>query len=470
MRTLICLLLLPFSLPAQTPDDSPAARDAAIARLRSAPPRTVCSAPARMSRSFGTLCASREFPAPPILTPPRFVWTVKPGWWAVWSPFLAGDLVLAGSCNNDDNPGLSAFDTKTGKLRWRIGEPCSVGNRRGTMGTVAFHELPSGELLWIYPRENGEPTDFYVVDLKAGRIVRSLKPVKRGPTRSHGAVFSILTQSEKDQTSYLNGLSPELDQLLWRNDGFRSSCKDKLDRHCKPVFTASAISGNTLFLSATAKDQPEPPTRQLHAIDLSTGKTLWRHTSQPVTEQTHRGSTPLAYRSDDGIPMVVAGRVIIQVDGLPGQGLRALDPATGRILWTTAASPKPMGARIGAGDMLIVESAPLGGERELRAYRLADGSIAWRRPFPPGARLLASSGGAFYVSEHTGKEDIRFQGFDSLTGTLLWTTVLPGHNVPFDHSWNIHDLGSTGLQGPSWRIGADGAIYGITLEGAYKLQ
>jgi hypothetical protein len=29
---------------------------------------------------------------------------------------------------------------------------------------------------------------------------------------------------------------------------------------------------------------------------------------------------------------------------------------------------------------------------------------------------------------------------------------------------------STGLQGPSWRIGPDGAIYGIPLEGAYKLQ
>jgi hypothetical protein len=26
------------------------------------------------------------------------------------------------------------------------------------------------------------------------------------------------------------------------------------------------------------------------------------------------------------------------------------------------------------------------------------------------------------------------------------------------------------LQGPSWRIGPDGAIYGITLKGVYKLQ
>jgi hypothetical protein len=134
-----------------------------------------------MSHSLGTLCASGEFPAP------KFVWTFKPGWRAVWPPFLAGDLVLAGCCNNGDNAGLSAF-----------------------------HELPSGELLWIYPRTNG-------------------------------AVFTVLTQSEKEQTSYLNGLSRELDPLLWRNDGFRSSCKD----------------------------QPGPPTRQRHAIDLSTGKTLW---------------------------------------------------------------------------------------------------------------------------------------------------------------------------------------------------
>ncbi|MBI4890271.1 MAG: PQQ-binding-like beta-propeller repeat protein [Acidobacteria bacterium] len=455
-------LLAAAALMGQTPDDSPAARQAALGRLRAGGPGAVCSAPARMSRSYGTPCASREFAAPAILAAPRFAWTVKPGWWGVWSPFLAGDLVLAGSCNNDDQAGLSAFDMRSGQLRWRISEVCAAGNRRGSMGNVAFHELPSGELLWIYARDDGEPPDYYVVDLKAGRIVRSLKPVKRGPTRSHGAVLTVLTQSEKDQTSYLNGLTPELDRILWRNDGFRAACKDKLDRHCRPVFSPSAVSGNTLFLSATSKDQPDPPTRQLHAIDLATGRTLWRHTQQPAVEGG-------GYRSDDETPLVAAGRVIIRVDGLPGLGLRALDAATGRILWTTAASPARLSARVAAGEMLISEATSAGAS-ELHGYRLSDGSLAWRRPVSAQSRLLASSGGAFYVSERVSKEEFRFQGFDGLTGTLLWTTSLPAHNLPFDDQWSVEDTRPTGLQGPSWRIGPDGAIYGVTLQGVYKLQ
>jgi len=166
------------------PDDSPAARDAALSRLRAAPPREVCAETLAMSSTFGTSCASREFPALPILTAPRKAWEVKPGWWGAWSPFLVGDLMLTGSCNNDGNEGVSALDTKTGRFVWRIASICAAGNRRGSMGQVAFHELPSGEVLLIYPRENGEPTDHYVIDVKAGRIVRTLTPARRGPARS----------------------------------------------------------------------------------------------------------------------------------------------------------------------------------------------------------------------------------------------------------------------------------------------
>jgi outer membrane protein assembly factor BamB len=470
-------------LVAQAPPvvlDTPASRQAAIARLRSAAPREVCADGSRMSRPYGTTCASREFPAPPILSEPKMVWNVKPGWWGAWSPLVAGDRVLSGSCNNDDNNGLSAFDTKTGKLVWRISGPCDAGNRRGSTGSVALHELPSGEVLWIYARENNEPADYYVVDVKAGRIVRSLKPVKRGPTRENGGLFTVLTQSEKAQTSYINGLNSEMDQLIWRNDGFRSACKDELNPRCKPVFSAVAVSDGILFQTATTRNQPDPPTRQLHAIDVRTGKTLWIHTSQPVTEQNGSGT---AYRSDDGLPMVAGGKVIIKVEGLlgavpagnraNGAGLRAFDPRTGAVLWTTAPVETRQGRfinnRVAAGNILVTE-VQTNQAKELYGYRLTDGSLAWRRPAPVQARLLASSGGVFYLSERVGKEDFRLQGLDGESGVLLWSTIVPGHDLPFDQSWGIEDSRKTGLQGPSWRIGRDGAIYGVTLVGVYKLQ
>ncbi|MFN8582493.1 MAG: hypothetical protein U0163_16150 [Gemmatimonadaceae bacterium] len=100
---------------APVPDDSPASRAAAMARLRAAVPADVCADSSKMSRTYGTTCASREFQAPPLLAPPTMVWETKPGWWGVWSPFLVGDLMLTGSCNNDGGEGLSALDMKTGR-------------------------------------------------------------------------------------------------------------------------------------------------------------------------------------------------------------------------------------------------------------------------------------------------------------------------------------------------------------------
>src|SRR5690349_11862353 len=176
--------------PAAVADDSPSARDAALQRLRSAAPRASCADAATMGNVFGSSCNNREFPAPPILAAPNKTWETKPGWWGAWSPFLVGDLMLTGSCNNDGNAGLSALDVRTGKTVWRTGEMCAVGNRRGSTGNVAFHELASGKVLMIYPRDDGGPTDYYVIDVKAGRIAGSLKPAANVALRGLGGVFT----------------------------------------------------------------------------------------------------------------------------------------------------------------------------------------------------------------------------------------------------------------------------------------
>jgi hypothetical protein len=97
----------------------------------------------------------------------------------------------------------------------------------------------------------------------------------------------------------------------------------------------------------------------------------------------------------------------------------------------------------------------------------------WRRPAYLNTMLTASAGGMFLVAESTRTDTeqiIKLQGLDGQTGTLLWSTNLPGHNLPFTGEWGIDDMHSSLLQGPSWRIGPDGAIYGITLKGVYKLQ
>lgn len=465
--------------PSAVADDSPAARDAALQRLRTAAHRASCADTATMGSVFGSSCNNREFPAPPILAAPNKTWETKPGWWGAWSPFLVGELMLTGSCNNDGNAGLSALDVRTGKTVWRIGEMCAVGNRRGSTGNVAFHELSSGKVLMIYPRDDGGPTDYYVIDVKAGRLAGSLKPAANVTLRGLGGVFTGVNQSFNDGVSNLIGFSADLGQVLWRNREFRLAM-DKYDSHYQPTFSPTAMAGGVLFVTARSKDQPDPPTRQLHAIDTGTGRTLWRHTQQPKAEG--------AWRSDDGIPMVAGGKAVIRVQGLlgavsegrkpEGDALRAFHPRSGAVAWTTKPVPGTSIANyVAVGDTLVAE-VESGGGRELWGFRLSDGSLAWRRPASKNTQVLASSGGAFYASERVpipgreaGNFDYRLQGFDGQTGTQLWSTVLPGKYLLFDGGWGIvPDPRRDGVQGPAWRIGRDGAIYGVTLTGAYRMK
>lgn len=460
-------------------DDSPAARDAALSRLRTAAPLASCRDAGPLGSVFGSPCNNREFNAPPILAAPNKTWETKPGWWGAWSPFLAGDLMLTGSCNNDGNAGLSALDTRTGKTVWRIAEICATGNRRGSTGNVAFYELQSGKVLMIYPRDDGGPTDYYVIDVKAGRLAGSLKPAANVTLRGLGGVFTGVNQSFGDGVSNLIGFNADLSQVLWRNREFRLAMQ-KDDSHYQPTFSPTASAGGVLFVTARSRNQPEPPTRQLHAIDLGTGRTLWRHTQQPNAEAQ--------WRSDDGTPMVAGGKVLVRVQGLlgavsigrkpDGDALRALDPRNGAVVWTTKPVPGTSIANyLAVGNTLVAEVERDGG-RELWGFRLGDGALAWRRPANKDIQLLASSGGAFYASERVpipgreaGNFDYRFQGFDGQTGTQLWSTTLPGKNLLFDGGWGIvPDPRRDGVQGPAWRIGRDGAIYGVTLTGAYRLQ
>lgn len=463
-------------------DDSDAARQAALARLRTAPAHEPCQDPSAASQAYGSTCASREFAAPPLLQAPTFRWKADFGWWAVWSPFLIDGKVLTGSCNNDDHKGLSALDMRTGKALWRIGQICDEGRRAGSMGTARFYELGPQTVLFTLGRDDGKPEDYHVVDVRAGKIVRSLSPVRRGPWAWQDGVFWVVTRSTPDKVTYLNGLNAEMDQVMWRHDSFRLRC-DALDPHCEPVFSPGAGNAGIVYFSATAKDQPEPATRQLHAFDSRTGKLLWRHTGQPEFSVLHKPG----FRSDDGVPIVADGKVIIRLGQYlqadrngRAMSLRALDAKTGATLWTTAPMPLGfgfqkglrLGNRIAVRDLLVAEYQGEGG-KQLVAYRLSDGQPVWRRLASQDAVLTASAGGVFYMAEtqRNGKEQtLVLQGYDGQSGTRLWTAHLPGHNLPFLSEWDINAAPSTLLQGPSWRIGRDGAIYGVSMTGAYKLH
>lgn len=476
---------------APVPDDSPSAQEAARARLRAAPRRPVCADSTRGSRPFGTSCATREFDAPPRLTAPRLRWQIEPGWRGLWSPFLIDDLVLTGSCFNETHKGLSAIDQTTGRVRWRIAAPCAEGNRAGSVGQSALAEWREGQLLWTLGRDDGKAPDHVVVDLRSGRIVESRKPAKPGPLRLRDGLFLTITRSEADQATYLNALSAQLDSVAWRLEGFRYRC-DKLDPLCEPVFSAPAGAAGIEYFSATARDQGEPPTRLLHAVDVRSGRLLWRHEAQPVTNAGPGGQQR---RSDDGPPMVADDRVIIRLDGSTGPApasatpaslaFRALHARTGQILWTTAPLParfvepwagsrnQQRGTWLVSGDRLVAEVVNGDGSaRELWAYRLADGTLAWRRPVSRDLRLMTAAGGVVHAAERSpdGRAPHVLLGLDGQTGTLLWSAPVPAHNNPMPLGWPVDGPESNVMLGPFYRIARDGAIVGTTVTTVYRMD
>jgi outer membrane protein assembly factor BamB len=308
--------------------------------------------------------------------------------------------------------------------------------------------------------------------------------------RQRDGVFITVSYSKQDQGTYLNGIGPGLDQPLWRLEGFHFQC-DAFNRFCDGAFSPSAGADGVEYISLMAKDQPEPPAKQLHAVDARSGRLLWRHLAQPVMLL---GPGSIQRRSDDGTPMVADGRVIIRVDGSlgpvpvtssPGSfAYRALHAKTGEILWTTEGLPRHFkepwtgttsqqrGTHIAAGGMLVTEVlSGDGNTKELWTYRLADGRLAWRRPVPRDLRLMASAGGVIHVAINgNGGSTHILQGLDSMTGTLLWSTEVAAHNNPITQGWDIEGDETNVFLGPFFRIASDGAIYGTTVTTAYKLD
>jgi len=124
----------------------------------------------------------------------------------------------------------------------------------------------------------------------------------------------------------------------------------------------------------------------VYAVDLRTGKELWR--ADPEVNQQVWQSRICCGVVNRGIAMYEGKIIAPAVDGR----LRALDSATGRVLWETRVSPDTMPYTItmaprviGGGKIIIGVS---GGEYGIRgffsAYDVNTGKLAWRFYTVPG--------------------------------------------------------------------------------------
>ena len=473
---------------APVPDDSEPSRRAAVQRLKSAQKREVCPGTDKsIPHLLGTPCGTREFDAPPILETPKLQWVNKPGWWGAEDFGIFDNKIYTYGCQRAGY-GLAAFDLKNGQRSWLNRELCDKMVR--APASRPFRITNSSMLIF-----NGRNT--LLIDTKNGKLLKQDTTVVDWHTLEQFDSKFVSTGKKKGENSFLVARSPDLKQTIWKNNSFLSQC----EKDCpQPFFSRFAYSDGILYVSAPPKDSADAPHRQLHAVDIKTGKTLWVHTDQPDVREFY-GKPGVWKKSDDSSPMVAGNKVIIRVEGVLGKGApsyayRALDAKTGRELWTTAAIPGKFSeewlprdrfAQLGqsvelhlvSGNLLITTVA--GGEphRELWAYNLNDGSPAWRRDIVEKKgfyrlTLAASAGGVLYLASQS-----RVTALEAATGTKLWDDYIqPGYD---EENWmqimpsSVSDTPSAQKYGEftwdhRWVIGPDGAFYGTFAPGVFKIR
>jgi outer membrane protein assembly factor BamB len=125
-----------------------------------------------------------------------------------------------------------------------------------------------------------------------------------------------------------------------------------------------------------------PRDAKLYALDADTGAILW--TLGPFTQNV-------------GTPALAGGRVYVN---LAGQGLRALDPATGATIWSAAGSPS---TALTIANGVLYHGTSSG---TLVAHDAATGTVLWSDAAAvhstSGITAVVVANGAVYASRHTG--------------------------------------------------------------------
>jgi len=137
-------------------------------------------------------------------------------------------------------------------------------------------------------------------------------------------------------------------------------------------------------------------------IMASSGKVSWQVPRQPVT------------RAD----LVTDGSRVFGV--LTNGGVRAVDAATGAVLWNRPAPGKvgeaPLASPVMSGSSLVVAL----GEAGVVALQWADGALLWRSPVVARGMARSVDGGRVFVAG----ADKKVQALDATSGETLWSQAL----------------------------------------------
>ncbi len=138
-----------------------------------------------------------------------------------------------------------------------------------------------------------------------------------------------------EQEEVIECLDPRSGVTLWKTS-FPTNFKDDFGSDDGPRATPT-ISGNQVFLMSAEG--------LVTALDISSGKLLWS-----VDTKTVFGA-PKGFFGMACSPLVVDGRVLLNIGGREGSGIVALDQSTGKLVWRStgdeASYSSPVLARVG---------------------------------------------------------------------------------------------------------------------------
>jgi len=279
----------------------------------------------------------------------------------------------------------------------------------------------------VWPRYNGPSGDGWspAKGLKLDWAKQAPKEMWRatltdkgyaGPSSDGKAVYIIDHQGDQD---IVRAFDLEKGGELWR---FAYADNPK-DNYGYARATPAIADGRVYTLGRLG---------QLHCLDAKTGATVWN----VDIAKTFKGKAPQWQYSASPI---IVGKLLIVAPGGADASVAALDPATGKTVWTGGGSDKPGYATPVVHDQ---EMALMTGER-LLVLEVASGKTMWSHPWKTkydvnsAAPLLTDAG--YFVTSGYGTGCVMVAR-DGSGGKEVWkNTLIQSHmNSPILHEGSIY--------------------------------
>ena len=289
------------------------------------------------------------------------------------------------------------------------------------------------------------------VDRKTGRVLwkNKIAEAYRRDDRSNFASPSPATDGKHAVFFYGNGELVSFD-LKGEKQWSKNVQKEFGEFAFQWTFSTSPlIAHGKLYLQVLQRDVPVngrgrkdgPNESSLIAMDLDTGKTLWRSVrpSEAVAESREAFSTPVPFEHNGRPEILIAG----------GDAVTGHDPGTGAELWRWATwnpdkithwrfVPSPVA---GAGIVLVCapKGSPAYAVKAGGKGRLDDSQLAWKST---DNRAISSDvpTPAFYDGDFILLSDVKksISRVEPATGKARWTVELPGR-AKFEASPTVVD-------------------------------